>query len=495
MRHSCRLAFFRIVNAFTRSPPQAQASAVPAMRDPSSSKGLSRYTVVLLALFAVSAGYAVSVQQHFSIDGSYNFVKLLQMKAFTFPQFSRHHAHYVVQAPVVALMNAGVRDPVVLSWAFGIGLYLPLIASAALCAKVAQRADPRFVLFPLLSLFGVAANYTFMIISESHVTAALFWPLLFLLLLTERFDKRGAVLALGLALLFIRTHESVAILGTILVAVLGLRARERWRQATPLTRTVWVLMLPILLAGVVVAVHFSLHPLSPENRADFFASSGRVLGHWPALMSLGFIATIGLFFLLPGLASSVAGRVATAMLAVAAVVVGLSPLVAPGALRPGLHYATRSLLIVMVPALAVLAVLVIRGHLKGTAATWRRAGLLIAILAIAQTTWLVLACRQWDSFRRVFRQELSSYRGAVPFEQTALANERIGFKVVAPMAWAWTQPTLSILWAPNRQVRTVILNPVSWSGWQPFDPLDPSALPRLEEFGYSTAPYRDSLKP
>jgi hypothetical protein len=457
----------------------------------------SRAAAALLALFAVSSAWAIWVQQHFSIDGCHFFVELLRKKAFIYgADFPRHHAHYVTQALAVALMKAGVRRPELLSLAFGFGLYFPLFAGTAICAVVARRADPRLVLFPLLSLFGVSLNHTFMIVHESHVTVALFWPLLFLVLLRERFDKRDALLALALALLFIRTYESVAILGTILVGALALRIREGWRQATPLTRAAWALMLVIFLAGIAIAVHFSLNPRLPGNRADFFASFGRILGHWPALMSLGFIAVIGLLFVVPGLSSSAVAPAATALLAVVAAVVGFSPAVVPDAMRPGLHHATRSHLIIMVPALAVLALAVIRGHLAVSAETWKRVGLLVAFLAVGQTTWQVLACSQWNGFRRIFRQELAAHEGATPFERTALAADRFGMQLARPMTWGWTQPTLSILWAPGRQVRTIILNPAGELGrWQPFDPANARDLPDLEEYGYSTAPYLATLKP
>lgn len=455
-----------------------------------------RITAALLVLFLLSTCYAIGVQQHFAIDGSHFFVELLRLKSFTYGvDFSRHHAHYVTQALTVALMKAGVTDVAILSWSFGVGLYLPLAAGIAVCAAIARKSDPRYLFFPLASLFGVSANHTFMIIHESHVTAALFWPLFFFVLLQRRFDRTSAALALALSLLFIRTYESVAILGTILVALLGIRIRESWREATGLTRTVWVLQLLIFSVGIAIAVHFSLNPRIPGNRADLFASFGRVLGHWPALMSLSFVGVIGSCLLIPGLAASRVFPTATVALGALAVAVGLSPVVAPEAMRPGLHHAVRSHLILMVPVLAFLGFLVMHGHLAVRAATWRRVAQLVIILALGQTTWQVLAAGQWSGFRRVFREELAAHRGATPFEETALARERFGIQLLRPMTWGWTQPTLSILWAPNKNVLTLILNPASESGrWQPFDPLNVAEIPGLEDYGFSYAGYRDSLK-
>jgi hypothetical protein len=63
------------------------------------------------------------------------------------------------------------------------------------------------------------------------------------------------------------------------------------------------------------------------------------------------------------------------------------------------------------------------------------------------------------------------------------------------MTWGWTQPTLSILWAPDKNVRAIILNPASESGrWQPFDPTNADKLPEIELLGFSYHAYRNSLK-
>ena len=51
-------------------------------------------------------------------------------------------------------------------------------------------------------------------------------------------------------------------------------------------------------------------------------------------------------------------------------------------------------------------------------------------------------------------------------------------------------PTLSILWAQDHDVKSIVLNPQGYqSGWQPFDPTDASKLPTLERYGVSYLKY------
>ena len=416
-----------------------------------SSRRASRTTWGLAALSVAAVLYAISVQQFFWADGSHFFLKLLEDRTFTYSvDFPRHHAHYFTQAlPVVLLRVFDVRDLSVLSFSYGLGMYLPQFVSMAACYFLLRREDLRFMVFPILGQFGISANHEFMVSHEMHVATALFWPLLTFILLHEEFDWKDSLLALALSVLFIRTYETVALTGTFLLLCLGLRFREGWRKTEPRTTAVRLCMAAILLGGVVIAVRFAAFPLHPKNRGDLIESFGRIPRHWPAMMSFAFIAVITLFALVPRLARSPLYRICLAVLVPVTLVVGLSPSLIPQAMRPELQHAARGYMVIMPLVLAVPAVLLLRRFVVVPDDSWKRITALVTLLVLGQTTWQLLATAQWNGFRKVFQEELASHRGPTAFENTSLTREQTGVQVIYRFTWAWTNPTLSVLWAKD----------------------------------------------
>ena len=146
----------------------------------------------------------------------------------------------------------------------------------------------------------------------------------------------------------------------------------------------------------------------------------------------------------------------------------------------------------MVPLLSLVAFFVLRGTIVIPELAWKKIAVVIAFLVIGQTTWHILATKQWDGFCRVFRNELVKNNGVVPFEDTILINNRIGNLLIGVMTWSWENPTMSVLLAKDQDVKTIILNPASVP-WQPFDPLNINDLPKVEEFGFSFEKYKIHL--
>jgi hypothetical protein len=99
---------------------------------------------------------------------------------------------------------------------------------------------------------------------------------------------------------------------------------------------------------------------------------------------------------------------------------------------------------------------------------------------------------QWQGFRTVFIEELVTHQGPVRFEDTRISKTRIGYQSLRPLSWHWTNPTLSIAWSPNRDVTTVIANPIN-RGWEPINVLDLDTFPKLAEYGFSYKKYKENL--
>ena len=208
----------------------------------------STITTGLIAFYLFSVGYIFVTHRTFYSDGADYFLKLLQEKNFIFEgDFARHYAHYFTQFPVVILIRTfNVRDFEILSYAFSFGLYLPQFLSLWLCYSITKTKNIYFMLFPIISLFGIYMNVSFMSVHESRVILNIFWPLLFYVVLKDEFTWKDTFALIVLGVVFTRSYESAAIWGLILLIVLIIRMRERWRETSLYTKVVWFILAAIV---------------------------------------------------------------------------------------------------------------------------------------------------------------------------------------------------------------------------------------------------------
>ena len=456
---------------------------------------LSNVVKVLLFLYLFSIGYAIFTERHFFADGAHYFRLILESKFFYAEGFSRSHANYITQfIPVILIKIFSVRNVDFLSYAFGFGLYAPQLISMLICYLLVRKNNIYFMLFPIISLFGLSLNVTFQIVSESLVISYVFWPIFFYVVLKENFNWIDTLMIFVLASVFSRSYESASILGSILIVFLVLIMFERWHKTTMLTKIVWFFLLVIFLVSVLIALYFIIFPLNPENRGHFLFALPSILRHYPALLSVIYILVISLCIFIPNFTKSFFYKYVILFLGIFTVFVSLIPILIPDLTRPDLHHNARVFMTYMLPLLSFVAYLVIRGIVIVPEFAWKKIIVLITFLVIGQTTWQILATSQWNGFRHIFKEELMRYNGIVSFEDTILKEKNVGIQLIRPMIWRWTNPTLSILWAKNLDVNTIITIPSdALKQWQPFDPSNANDLPKLEEFGFSFEKYKSFL--
>ena len=116
----------------------------------------------------------------------------------------------------------------------------------------------------------------------------------------------------------------------------------------------------------------------------------------------------------------------------------------------------------------------------------------MALLALAQLGWHAQAARYWAGYLDVFRREVATRHGLVPFDQSVLSRPEVGGRPLAAMNWGWTMPLMSVLLAPGGNVRSIVENPQR-DHWQPFPPGDPDSLPDLSRVGIRFDAYRAAL--
>jgi len=117
--------------------------------------------------------------------------------------------------------------------------------------------------------------------------------------------------------------------------------------------------------------------------------------------------------------------------------------------------------------------------------------MILLFLAMGTLGWNIVATAYWADFVTTYRDQLARHQGLVRYEDVKLGlpqNQRNRFD---KMTCSWTNPTLSILLSPGGKVSTLISNPSTYAGWQPFDPTNPDSLPKSDWF--DTSNYRRVL--
>jgi hypothetical protein len=252
-----------------------------------------------------------------------------------------------------------------------------------------------------------------------------------------------------------------------------------------------------MLAGCAIALYFTLVSFKQPDRIDFI--TGLVRFHFvfwapqrvntPALVAAA--AAVAMLF------CCIRERSARALLPIWLPVfalflfsAGFAPVIAPGFFAPQLQFDARSW-VVAVPLLLVVAAVANKLKLLPVPSTARpMLAMIVALTAVSQTTWQIAATVKWDQFVDDFRQVLANDRGFVPFDTAFGSGGTNRPSALSLLVTDWTLPSLSIALAPQGHVSSIVGNPGPIS-WQPFDPADPAALPRITGVDYTA--YLDAL--
>ena len=440
----------------------------------------SFFWLSLLLLYSIHAALALWTGRVLWLDGAYYFLRVLETHGFVFGDASRAGADALMEIPILIALHAGVTNLALLKFLFGLAPFTLLPLSLILCLWM---AGPRLnlVVYPLATFAAGLMNTELLVIHESRAAVALFWPVLVGII--DPLKRTSTLLvSVALSLPFIASYESAIGLGPILIAAALLRMRG---EPSPGRRELlWAVITSAVLATLVAAQSI-LRPTHPANLTSFQTSWRVILepGSISVQLSLFVVAVLVVAALLP----RAAGPWMTMIAAVAIVLGVLEALADPVHAAVTAQYRAR-LVNVILPMLAAVPVL-FGGLRPETETAARRAlGLLFAaqIVFQLQLTW------QWHAFREVSRERLACVRGLVPVD-LALASGLERQRVSPEWMHGWQHPTLSLLDHAG-PVRALLGRARGYTEWQPFDPLDPNALPRLSRYGIDTAPYRAAIE-
>jgi hypothetical protein len=401
-------------------------------------------------VFCGSLIFAVFTARSLYDDGSYYFMRVLEAGGFTEMLFSRGHAAFLFQLPVVIALKLGITDLSKLQVAFGIGCFMSWPLAMAICLWLAPK---HFWLVALACGAGYL-NAAFVAVGEHVVAHAFFWPACFVILFVRPLTPAAAGVLLGSAIILLRSYESMLFLGPAL-AWLAFR-RAAGAEIKSWQRVVLLLAMFLLAASAFFALDGILHPCTISNVSSF------VLGlfnevtapgwtvNWSCLWVLLMMATW-----LPKVRRFIACRAGLVVLAGIVLFWGAWPLLAPAQLNPCKQYDSR-FLDLLVP-LGLLGVALILVHRPVWLEPQRRCLInLSAALLLAQSLWHIAATEQWRGYLQVWQDMLASHTGIIKLMDTPYGKNPAVGRQATRFVWEMDTRNLCIEIGP-RKVKSLIL--------------------------------------
>jgi len=454
------------------------------------------WAAVIFGLWTVSA---ILSSRCLYADGSHEFVRVLEAQDFVALMWSRHFAFYVYQFPLVLAIKLGIMDLHWLRVAFGLGCFLPWPLALFCCWRISKK-------YFWLAAAGCAAGYlnaAFMAVGEHILAHALFWPALFVLLFSA-LDLFAAAVLLAAATGLVFCYESQIFL---CVPLAGLALWRAWGERSahrPLAGTVFLTAAALFLGSICVGLGGVFLPEAPANLYGFKHGAIAILQHtgWTLDCTL---VWAGLVLAACGpekIAQFIIRPAVTYLLLALFLVWGAWPLLAPGRLDNAVQFDNRYLDL-LVPLALLPVALIARSRPRWLESRQTLLVQLIAALWIAQSLWQISATVNWYHDVMWMRETLATRQGVIPVRVTVLAADRMQGGDVLPHSnsgrFEWSWPCLSISLATTTNINCLIcselyLDPVRRATvWEPFDPLNPEKLPRLEHYGIRFDGYTNAL--
>jgi hypothetical protein len=451
-----------------------------------------------IGLYVVHVVLAIATGRHLFGDGSWFLVKLLSEGhvAIWTPHWprdfyaSRIGTFLIFEGPTLLVSRLLPEDLRVLSAVFGASLFLHKPLSLVACYWLAP--DKRFLLFPVASIFAATINAEMYICSETHLVISLFWPLLFLVVFSERLTLQRRLFVIALSLPTVLCYETWAVFGTVLAAAslwpVVRRDVGRADRAFRVCLAVWYLL------GAALAVFAILHPRDSIQRAGFFQSLLSVstsVRTNPGILASWIVAFAMLGFLLVGPSRPWVVRGLIGVSVVACVLVVERIVVRPELTDFGLHVAARTFHLPIPLCLTFIFLLASTGTVTIDRKTFESLFVVVSVLGLAQTTWNLIATTQWSNMLVLMKQELRSRSGPIPYDESVLSRPVVGGQPVAALHARWPLLPLSILESERKIVKSLVV--FRDGTFRPFDAEREDQFPRLERFGFDARPYFEAL--
>ena len=408
----------------------------------------------LLVLTQIWAGY---ILRGLFADGCYYAARLWLAQGFVVIEPSRLTAQLLVQAPVVLGMRLGATSPQAVARLFSLSTNLVPALLTGLSILALPRDRLAYALAPIFVFLAGAMATAFASVADGPC-AATYCCLLFLLVAIAPLTPIRLSLILLLSIGCLRLYESTVFTGPLLI----LACLSRARKTTGCARWILCAAALCLAIGSLQAGYDILHPRVPANRASFMRDLANL--HWlwtagaahiPAIAGLLAVACLPLGFLPARF--QIGARAGVIMLfaglTVAAVALPAAPISA---------FAGRGNACLI--AAGIFGFVLATPHRIWNLVTLPHVAVMTAtLLAVTVTASNIRADLDWMRYRAALHTVLRQSNGLIAFPAAGRAS------ILGRDSWPWSSPIMSILLAPEGEVRSILLNPTG-SGPQPVDP-------------------------
>jgi len=442
----------------------------------------------LLAAALAAAIYARGLYQ----DGAYYTLRVAEGEWFYLHDPARTVVQSLRQAPIVALSRFSELTLFARAQVFTFVMLALPIAFTAACWFIAPRDQKGWALLPVLHLLLGFSTTSFEAVGEAAVAAAYVWVLIFLLAFRTR-TLASQLMFLALAVWTGKLHEGIILCMPLLIIICISRAAaaKTWTE-----RLFLVASIAVFSAAAVYQVCwivFPRVPSAPQSAAhavmafEFLTFEGRwnlpVVAAALALVALALIQAVGK-----------SGR--STILVTSAFIVGCATIVAlalfvDAAIAPRAQAQARFNPVFATVLLgSVLAWSLRRGVAQPV--TVAPAVLVVTtVLAVTQVTSDFVATRFWSEYIRDFRERAANATGSIEWSRAAATGDPVRDHIWDVITIDWTLPIMSIIMAPNGNVKAIFDYPPATS-FRPFNPGNPDELPVVRGVSYES--YRRTLR-
>jgi len=466
---------------------------------------IARRMLALLSVgYAIHAIFAIATLRSLYGDAAWYLVRIASEghKTDFYSDFarefyySRFMAFLLTQWWAVAAANFGVNSVNALAIFLGIGFYAHKLVSLLFSYALLPKGKKAFFVFPALAVFAGSINSEMYIVTETHLAASVFWPLLIAVTNSKNIGlvKFAACAAALFASCFI--YESIAILGVPLLVVMMANAAG----ASLSQRKYWLTLGAMSALAIALNWWAILVPRDPVNKASFVASglkllrdtmSGVAHAHVGVLASALAIGVVSILLLRRRSLSIVEN----AMIVAAAAMLMLGPLV---------HFVTfaastdvsnsigdRSVGgFVLQIVLVVMYLFAKKFFSQQLHIRMAPIAVIVGALAIGQIGWQLAATNSWSNAISVAAASLRRGEGIVPCDGNTLnGNAWYQIPPASILCHWWVMP-LSIVLAPHGDVTAML---TSTESFKPFDPLDTSTLPGMRFASVDYSRYKSAV--
>jgi len=400
---------------------------------------------LLFIVISISLFNSFLIDKHFSADGIHYFCQILEKKTFVHHDWSRQHALYITQWPVVLALQLGVKDIAVLNMLFATGIYSVYLLSFLLCNHALRGKDKTLLIWPLLSIVSLNLTTDYHLSGEFPVVMLMAWPILFFLLRTKM-SRTDKVILFLLMIFYSRIYQSAMGISFIFFLLLLyqffiLRQKRNTYELYPL--------LILTLFIFFVSFESTIKPFSESNRFGFLSKMPLILFNKPLVASFAFLILIS-----PGIIFRKKWLYFIALLPIFYLFYILfTEKHGPSAI---ISFASRSVSVTVLPMLLLMSLFFYYKNLRLT----RLPILIMSLFILVMVAVNIQFSNDWRNFKKEYSLALESHSGIVSIKQTNLWRN--------PCKWEWTNPFLSIAWS-NGCVRTIIINDEKLSKF-PYDP-------------------------